>query len=363
MQLNASNRIESLDILRGVTVCGMILVNNAGACGFGYTPLKHAKWDGFTPADLVFPMFMFIMGVSIYLSLSKHNFNPSAYLSKVLSRTVKIVLAGIVMHIAMSMIAEQTFDVLETLRIPGVLQRLGICYGIVAIMALYMKHRNFYWLIPLLLVGYSIILATGNGYEKCADNICAIVDNLVFTSNHIYLKGKQFLDPEGVLSTIPAVAQVMIGFICGKYIKENKDNIDRVLPMFILGTILLIIGYLWSYSCPLNKRLWTPSFTCVTCGVSALMLAVSMYVIDEKKKWKRLRFFTVVGINPHVIFLLSEILGEAFRTLEITTWSFEHLWQAVFGDYGGSLMYAIVFMLINWGVAYLLYRKNITIKL
>ena len=166
-----SKRLVSLDVLRGITVCGMILVNNAGACGYAYAPLKHAKWDGFTPADLVFPAFMFIMGVSIYLSLNKSNFDWRISIARILRRTVLIFMSGVALKWILAFIATGEYNTLENLRIMGVLQRLGICYGIVALLAVTVRHRLFPTIIAVLLVGYYLLQLFGNGFEKCAGNI------------------------------------------------------------------------------------------------------------------------------------------------------------------------------------------------
>ena len=218
-----SKRLVSLDVLRGITVCGMILVNNAGACGYAYAPLKHAKWDGFTPADLVFPAFMFIMGVSIYLSLNKSNFDWRVSIARILRRTALIFVSGVALKWILAFIATGEYNTLENLRIMGVLQRLGICYGIVALLAVTVRHRLFPTIIAVLLVGYYLLQLFGNGFEKCAGNIVSMVDYAVLGKSHMYLGGAQFVDPEGILSTIPAIAQVMIGFLCGKVIVGEKE--------------------------------------------------------------------------------------------------------------------------------------------
>ena len=168
-------RLVSLDVLRGITVCGMILVNNAGACGYAYAPLKHAKWDGFTPADLVFPAFMFIMGVSIYLSLNKSNFDWRISIARILRRAVLIFVSGVALKWILAFIATGEYNTLENLRIMGVLQRLGICYGIVALLAVTVRHRLFPTIIAVLLVGYYLLQLFGNGFEKCAGNIVSYV--------------------------------------------------------------------------------------------------------------------------------------------------------------------------------------------
>lgn len=243
---STSKRLVSLDVLRGITVCGMILVNNAGACGYAYAPLKHAKWDGFTPADLVFPAFMFIMGVSIYLSLNKSNFDWRVSIARILRRTALIFVSGVSLKWILAFIATGEYNTLENLRIMGVLQRLGICYGIVALLAVTVRHRLFPTIIAVLLVGYYLLQLFGNGFEKCAGNIVSMVDYAVLGKSHMYLGGAQFVDPEGILSTIPAIAQVMIGFLCGKVIVGEKEIRSQIVKLAVWGTSMFVIGYLWS---------------------------------------------------------------------------------------------------------------------
>lgn len=361
--MTGTKRLLSLDVLRGITICGMILANNAGACGFGYAPLRHARWDGFNPADLVFPMFMFLMGISTFISLQKYNFSFRASIGKILKRTLVLIAIGIVMKWLISGFTAGVWNDWEHLRIMGVMQRLGICYGITALLAVSLPHRFFTPGAILLLAAYLVLQIFGSGFEKCADNIVAIVDAAVLGSGHMYLGGRQFIDPEGVLSTIPAVAQVMLGFACGKVLMTENNNRERLLHLFVAGTIMLFAGFLLSYGCPLNKRLWSPSFVLVTSGVASLLFALLLKVIDVDghKKWSP--FFQVFGVNPLFLYVTSEIFGDLFRHWNVTGYLFDIVLQPLFGDYAGSLMYAILFLLVLWLAGYVLYKKKILIKI
>ena len=177
--ISTHQRLLSLDVLRGITVAGMILVNNAGACGYGYAPLRHAKWDGFTPADLVFPMFMFLMGISTYISLRKYNFQWQLTIGKIIKRAFLLILIGIAMKWLIHSFETGIWNDWEHMRILGVMQRLGICYGITAVMALFIPHKRFLPIALLLLIGYFILQLAGNGFEKSPDSIISIVDSLV----------------------------------------------------------------------------------------------------------------------------------------------------------------------------------------
>lgn len=359
----SSKRLLSLDVLRGITIAGMILVNNAGACGFAYAPLRHAKWDGFSPADIVFPMFLFLMGISTYISLRKCDFVWQLSITKIVKRALLLIFIGIAMTWFVASYESGNWTDFEYLRLMGVMQRLGICYGITAIMALFIPHKNFMTVAFGMLIGYFILQLVGNGFEKSPDNVMAIVDSALLGANHLYLQGRQFVDPEGVLSSIPAIAQVMIGFACGDIIMNKSDNMQRMLRVFLIGTALLFVGYLFSYASPLNKRMWSPSFVMVTCGVAALSLSSLIYIIDVKglKKW--CSFFEVFGANPLILYVISYVLGDLFRVWKVTDNSFTAVLQPLFGDYFGSFMYALIFLMLNWLIGYVLFKRKIYIKI
>lgn len=362
-KINQSNRLLSLDVLRGITIAGMILVNNAGACGYPYKILRHAKWDGFTPADLVFPMFMFLMGISTYISLRKYDFQWKPAIQKIVKRAALLFLIGVAMKWFVDSCESGTWTDWEHLRIMGVMQRLGICYGLTAIMALFVPHKRFLPIALLLLSGYFILQIVGNGFEKSVDNIMAIIDSAILGNNHMYLQGSQFVDPEGVISSVPAIAQVMIGFVCGKIIINMKDNQQRMLNIFLIGTSLLFSGYLLSYACPLNKRLWSPTFVLVTCGVAAFSLAALIYLIDVKQQKKWFSFFEVFGANPLLLYVVGYVSGELLRLWKVNLFMFDTFLNPMFGDYFGSFMYAVLFLFLNWILGYVLFRKKIYIKL
>lgn len=361
--MNPNKRLLSLDVLRGITVAGMILVNNTGKCGYNFAAFAHAKWDGFSPADLVFPMFMFLMGISTYISLCKYNFQCRPAIAKIIKRSLLLIFIGLVMEWFITAIDSGNYFDLSQLRLMGVMQRLGICYGITALLAVTIPHKRFMPLAIILLIVYFIFQLFGNGFEKSADNIVGMIDSAILGSNHMYLQGRQFVDPEGILSTIPAVSQVMIGFVCGKIIIDIKDNDRRMLNLFLIGTTLLFVGYLLSYACPLNKRLWSPSFVLLTCGIAALSLALLLYIIDVKQNKKWFSFFEAFGANPLVIYVFSCIAGGLLVHWHIHTAVFSNLLNPLFGNYFGSFMYGVFFLLFNGLLGYVLLKRKIYIKL
>lgn len=364
MNQKANQRLLSLDILRGITIAGMILVNNPGNWNYVYAPLKHASWIGLTPTDLVFPFFMFIMGISTYISLRKYNFefSPVAAL-KILRRSAVIFAIGL----GLAWLSTGTFD---QIRILGVMQRLGICYGATAIIALTMKHKYIPVLIATLLIGYFILLLTGNGFEQNSTNIASIVDRAVLGEAHMYKD--HGIDPEGLLSTIPAIAHVLIGFCVGGLFMRVKDIHEKIEQLFLVGTILTFCGFLLSYGCPICKKIWSPTFVLVTCGLASSLLALLIWLIDVKGYQKATRFFEAFGVNPLFMYVAGSLLAILFGNLFISYqdqrvslrgFVDNALLQPVLGDYFGSFMYAILFVGLIWCLGYILYKKKIYIKI
>lgn len=393
-----SNRLLALDILRGITIAGMILVNNPGSWGHIYAPLEHSSWNGLTPTDLVFPFFMFIMGISTFISLRKSEFKPSGHLIwKILRRTIVIFAIGLAIGWfskfcyglgsaiqnneeglslwTMILNAANSFD---TIRVLGVMPRLAICYGVASIIAITLKHKYIPWLVGAILVVYAVMLLVGNGYEFSDENIVSVVDHAVLGANHMYsdtINGVSLkFDPEGLLSTLPSIAHVLIGFWCGIKLMSTKDNYKRITDLFITGAILTFIGFLLSYGLPINKKIWSPTFVLTTCGMAATLLGLLIWIIDIQgyKKW--CRFFEAFGVNPLFLYVLGGVLGILFGSIRfmgadgnyvtIKNFFYNDVYGAVITDQTfASLIYAIIFIAINWAVGYILYKRNIYIKI
>ena len=362
-------RITSIDILRGMTIAGMILVNNPGGPEEEtYAPLQHAEWLGLTPTDLIFPFFMFIMGITTYLSLKKFKFEWSTSCAlKILKRASLLWLIGIGVSL-LFMVCRGTEDPLGHVRILGVFPRLGICYGLAALIGIVVKHKFLPWLIAAMFGGYWILLVTMNGYAHDETNIIAIVDHALFGANHVYRWESP--DPEGLLSTIPALAHVLIGFCVGKIVMELDDINDKIERLFVIGAVLAIGGWLLSYGCPLSKKLWTPTFAMVPCGLGSVVLALLTWLVDKQgKQGRATRFFQVIGCNPLAIYLMSVLLLIPFGVykllgdMSIHTFIYKSLYCSVFGEQFASLLYAVTYVLINWAFGLYLFKKKIYIKL
>ena len=392
-QQNKNSRLLALDVMRGITIAGMLLVNNPGSWGAIYAPLGHAAWNGLTPTDLVFPFFMFIMGVAMYMSMRKFEFKLTGNVAyKILRRTIVIFAIGLGLswfgffcrHLAAGDSFLTSINNLETMRILGVMPRLALCYCAASIIACLVPKSSFVKSMSLvaagLIVAYSLILILGNGYAISEDNIIYRVDNTLLGSNHMY-KGlavwkaldNSAFDPEGLVSTIPAIAHVIIGVLCGHLIVTIKDNDQRVKNLFIIGAVLMIIGWFASYGLPINKNIWSPTFVLMTCGMGSTLLALLSWIIDIKgyKKWTK--FFETFGINPLFLYVLGGALSILFGCIKLPIGGelisihniiYKSFLLEMIGDkYLASCLYAIIFVCINWCVGYVLYKKKIYIKI
>ena len=354
-----SYRLLSLDILRGITVAGMILVNNGW--GESFEMLRHAEWNGMTPCDLVFPFFLFIMGISCYLSLVKSEFKPTPQVvRRVVKRTVLLFAIGLFINWFDHAIGGD-FLCFGHLRIFAVLQRIALCYGVVSLFALFCNHK---YTIPVaigLLVIYSAILVFGNGYvEDASVNVLAQVDLHLFGYDHLYHWSP--VDPEGLLGTISSVAHVLFGFYCGRIIRQKETVSDKVIALFVVGTVLVIGGYLLSYGLPLNKCIWSPSYVMVTCGLASLLLALLMTVESGQSPLFN-TFFYVFGVNALALYVSSELLAIILGNIGVSELVYNGIHAVIPALKWASLVYALYFVLLNFAIGYVLYRKNIYIKL
>ena len=381
-----NSRILAVDILRGITIAAMILVNNPGGPEEeGFAPLLHAEWIGLTPTDLIFPTFMFIMGITTYLSLRKFNFTWSLTCARKIAKRA-FLLWGIGLALVWlfaftrGMISADNADLgfvqrmgvaansFAHMRLLGVLPRLGICYGLAAVIALSVNHKFIPWLIAGIFVAYYILLELGNGYAHDTTNILDIIDKIILGEGHVYKWDSP--DPEGFLSTFPALAHVLIGFCVGKVIMSLDNLNDKIERMFIIGALLIIGGTLLAYLCPISKKLWTPTFAMVTCGIGCTLLALLTWAIDKHHyTGAATKFFDVCGVNPLALYVLSDLLLIPISMLPLFGGHTLHqiLYSNVLTAFlpvpWASVTYAILYVLLNWIVGYYLWKKKIYIKL
>ncbi|MEG2514179.1 MAG: DUF5009 domain-containing protein, partial [Bacteroidaceae bacterium] len=244
--------------------------------------------------------------------------------------------------------------------------------GATALIAILVKHKYIPWIIFVTLLGYFFLLLFGHGFEQSEQSIISIVDRAVLGINHMYQDAGLPIDPEGLLSTLPSICHVLIGFLCGEALMSTKDNDKRIQSLFIVGTILTLSGFLLSYGCPINKKIWSPTFVMTTCGLASSFLAILIWIIDIKgyKAWSR--FFESFGVNPLFMYVMGAVLsillgnirfdymGEA---IALKSYLYSVLFQPYLGDYFGSFAFAILFVCFNWIIGYVLYKKKIYIKI
>lgn len=390
-----NQRFYSLDVFRGATVALMILVNNPGSWAHIYAPLKHAPWHGCTPTDLVFPFFLFAVGNALAFVMPKlEQAGDAVFWKKVIKRTLLIFLIGLLLN--WSPFVKWNADVLEmkpldNLRIMGVLQRIALCYFFASVIVFYAKQRGafviaailllFYWLLSLLLG------ATGDPYSLTGWFGTAI-DKAILGEAHLYKGEGVPFDPEGLMSTFAAIAQVVFGYLVGDYIQKKSagskegtqsNKYELVAALFVTATILTVTGLAWDTVFPINKKIWTSSYTIYTTGLAIYTIATLIWFIEIKqaKNWLT-KFFDVFGKNPLFIFVLSGFLPRALGLIRIPngindeglpkylspfSWFYEKICKPIPGaPENGSLVYAICMIILYWAICYWLDKKKIYIK-
>ena len=373
-------RYLSLDVLRGMDVALMIVVNSLGSFDTAWSPLLHAQWHGFTLTDLVFPTFLFAVGNSMFFSMQKYSsLSNSAVISKVLKRTTIIFLIGYLMYwfpfFNISETGELIFRPLSHTRILGVLQRIALCYGISALLVHFLKVRSLVWFMVIALVSYSAVLR-GFGDLTLQGNAGHKLDLLLLGADHLYQGEGMPFDPEGILSTLPSVVNVLAGYLTARFISQKGNGYETITKLMIAGSLLLLAAQWVDLFFPINKKLWTPSYVFHTVGLDLLILPIIVFVIEHlgEKRWTP--FFEVFGKNTLFIYILSEILVILMYWIprgaywpvpgkvqpeSVLSWIYTHVFK-IAGDYTGSFLFGVWVMLTCWIVGYILHRKKIYIK-
>ena len=342
-----SPRLESLDVFRGGTIAAMILVNNPGSSA-AYAPLKHASWHGWTFTDLVFPFFLWIVGVAITLSFARGKPLPQVVKRSALIFAIGLLLNGF------------PYYNLSTIRIPGVLQRIAICYLIVATIFLFTKTRGrILWTIGLL-ASYWVIMTAGGDFTV-ENNFAKYVDGL-FLSGHMYSQTKTW-DPEGIVSTLPAIATTLFGIFAGQMLKLRRPDEEKAVWLFFTGNCLIFTGLMLSTWMPINKMIWTSSYSVFTAGLAFVVFACAYWLTDVKGWHKYAKPFAIYGMNALALYVLAGLFARLISLIRIDGNSLRSLiWRNVFEPIApaaeASLLFSIAHVLLFYAIAYWFYRKN-----
>lgn len=367
-------RFTALDVFRGMTICLMIIVNTPGNGATTFAPLHHASWHGFTPTDLVFPSFMFAVGNAMSFVMNKWgNMDKGQVLAKIFKRTIIIFLLGYLMYwfpfFTKDNAGNTILSPIANTRIFGVLQRIALGYCAASLMVYFFKPKTVIIIsISILLLYWPVMVMFGDSTDPLSmhGNAALKFDTWLVGEKHLY-KGEGFpFDPEGFLSTFPAIVNVVAGYVAGVYIQKKGNTYEGLAKLLIAGFLLFIAAYWWNFGFPINKKLWTSSFVLNTVGLDCMILACIIYVVDFLGKKNGVYFFQVFGRNPLFIYLLSELVVIILWMVHIGELSlFEWIYQNIFalaGPYIGSLLFAVTFMLFCWSIGYILDKKKIYVR-
>jgi predicted acyltransferase len=368
----ASGRLTSLDAFRGATIAAMILVNNPGSWSHVYAPLRHAPWHGWTPTDLIFPFFLFIVGVAMPISFGKRLARGDS------RRTLSwhVVRRGLILFgLGLFMAAFPSFSDWGSLRIMGVLQRIGVVYLIASLLYMTLDSRGRWAAVGLLLLGYwallTLVPVPGPGALTPEGNLGAYLDRLILGQGHLW-RGDPW-DPEGLLSTLPAVATALLGIFTGEWLLSEGGGERKVKRLLIASAIAIVFGLVWGLLFPINKSLWTSSFVIFTAGMAGLILSAFYWMIEVRgwKTWSRP--FVIYGMNAIAVYVGSGLLTRLMvrtqvsagggDTISLYTWLYTRLFASWAGPLNGSLAFAICYVTFWLAVAWLLYRRRIFIKI
>lgn len=372
---NTSARLLSLDVFRGVTVAAMILVNNPGDWGHIYAPLEHAAWNGCTPTDLIFPFFLFIVGVSIAFALGGRKTDPAVHKQLMMMALRRaLVLFGLGLFLSLfPRVFTAPADAFASVRIPGVLQRIAVVYFASAL--IFIKTgpvTQFRIALSLLIVYWALMTfvpVPGYGYAgiEPETNLAAWVDRITLGEAHLWKSSKTW-DPEGVLSTLPAISTGLFGVLIGTLLKSKTRAADtKVAWMYSIGIVAIAAGLLWDLNFPINKSLWTSSFVLYTGGLACCGLALCYWLIDVQGYTRFAKPFVVFGVNAITVFFLSGLIPRILSMIRIgqsdaKTWLYETFFTPYLSPVNASLAGAVTFVLIWLLILWWMYNKKIIIK-
>jgi predicted acyltransferase len=357
-----------VDALRGLTVAAMVLVNNPGTWRAIYPPLRHAAWHGWTPTDVIFPFFVYIVGVAIPLALGPRleRGERSAVLRKVIRRSIVIFGLGLILN------GFPWYD-WATIRIPGVLQRIAACYLVAAVIYLFTSTRAQAVFTAVLLVGYWLVMTLvpvpgyGAGDLSPAGNLAAYIDRAVL-GPHIWQYAKVY-DPEGILSTVPAIATALLGVLTGTALRGGRSTAVVAGRLTIAGIAGIVAGELWGFWFPINKSLWTSSYVALTAGLALMVLALCYWLVEVRAYRRWAIPFAVLGVNALVLFFLSTLVARLLSIIRVgaegaslQTVLFDRVFAPLASPVNASLAFALTYVIVWWAIMWMLYRWNIRLR-
>jgi predicted acyltransferase len=372
-------RLLSLDVFRGLTIAGMLLVNDPGSWGHIYPPLEHAPWHGWTPTDLIFPFFLFIVGITTHLSLAarrQRGATEGELVRQILRRGGLIVLLGLFLAAFPFFPADRLIH----LRIPGVLQRIGVVYLVVALVSLRTSLKQQVALLLVLLFGYwflmTLVPVPGEGaigallLDQPSRTLAAWTDRALL-DGHLWSQSRTW-DPEGPLSTIPAIGTGLLGLFAGRWIAMPRPLMERIAGLFAVGSVAMVVGLMWSWVFPINKNLWTSSYVIFTGGMACVALATCLWLIDEKHFTRWTKPFVIFGMNPIVAFVGSGLMARLIYTViqvdfdgtrvPLQTAIYQTFFASWLSPLNASLLFAVSFVALWFGILTALYRRRIFLK-
>jgi predicted acyltransferase len=363
LMANDSRRLIALDAFRGLTMAFMVLVNDAGDGKHVYWPLEHAEWHGWTPTDVVFPSFVWIVGITITLSLGKR---VAAGVSRGILFRQALKRAAILFLLGLAVYAAPAFS-LSTQRVLGVLQRIAICYLVAAAIYLTTGLRGqIAWLIGLLtvywlLMAFAPVPGYGSGRLDVEGNFAHYIDRIALGA-HNYHNTKTW-DPEGIVSTLPAIATALFGILCGRLLALNIPLGKKIGWMLLAGAALLCAGQVCNIWLPINKKLWTTSFSLFMAGLDFVLLSVFLWLVDVRGYRAIVKPFVIMGLNPITIYMISELLDEALAITGLHKAIYNAAFAPIASPYNASLLWALAYTALMFVPAWIMYRRNWIIRI
>lgn len=376
-------RLDSLDIFRGITIAGMIIVNNPGSWQHIYPALKHSKWNGYTPADMVFPFFLFIVGTSMSFSFAGYiskEINPDlGTYTKIIRRSLILFSLGLLLNFSVVLLksfSDYSLFSLEGLRIMGVLQRISIVYFAAALTIIHLKPSKQWALFFLILFGYWLMLnflpLPGHtpGNLSQGQSLVSFIDRLILTTPHMLNNGT--FEPEGILSTLPAYTSVLAGYFTGVWLKQRPAKTVTSLILITFGLLIAATGIIFNNIFPINKTLWTSSFVILTSGCAMVLFGLCYETVEVRKQQKYTNFFRIIGRNSILAYLAAAMITRILlntaikynhKTVSAYSWIYKNVFLSFLNQTNASFVFSITFLMLIWLLLYIMNKKQLFIKI